>query len=299
MKFLLSKIIIATVIIGSLPSFSHKSAAPLTNLKTVVIDAGHGGSDVGAVGQISKEKEVTLQVSKILHAKLKAAFPQINFVMTRTTDVFDSPTKKANKANDADGDLFICIHVNSAGKPGGHYANRVVGYKSYKLTTGKGKKKKTITKQKPIYEKYWVKNEARGTETFIWASSKTESKEEFIKNRFIGYGDTLGLSSELNTEEEKIMASVRVKKYFLKSLKLADYIEEEYIKVGRVSRGVKQRNDKGIWVLQATAMPSVLTEIGFNSNTEEEKYLTSSRGQNEIADCIVKAFTRYKQEVEK
>lgn len=83
--------------------------------------------------------------------------------------------------------------------------------------------------------------------------------------------------------------------YFRKSLTLADYIQEEFKDAGRVDRGVKQRNDKGIWVLQATAMPSILVEIGFISNIEEEKYITSKKGQDEIVKNIFTAFKKYKE----
>jgi N-acetylmuramoyl-L-alanine amidase len=274
-----------------------KVAAP--KLTTVVIDAGHGGKDIGARGLQSTEKAITLGVALKLYKKLKDNYPEIKFVMTRTSDVFDNVRTKANKANNAKGDLFICIHVNSAGrKPGGWYEKKIIGYEDYKVTIGKGKKKKTITKTRPIYEEIYVKNEAHGTETYIWAADRTDSKESFIGKRYISKYDTLGLSNEFSSQEKKIEASLKAKKYFKKSYQLATYIEEEYAKVGRNSRGIKQRNDEGIWVLQATGMPSILTEIGFNSNAEEEAYLVSNDGQNQIVDCIANAFSRYKLDID-
>lgn len=86
--------------------------------------------------------------------------------------------------------------------------------------------------------------------------------------------------------------------FFKKSLDLATLVEEEFIKVGRVSRGVKQRDHTGIWVLQATGMPSVLIEIGFVSNKEEENYLNSPEGQNEIAENILSAVKSYIEKFE-
>ena len=86
--------------------------------------------------------------------------------------------------------------------------------------------------------------------------------------------------------------------YFRKSLTLADYIQEEFKDAGRVDRGVKQRNDKGIWVLQATGMPSILIEIGFISNKEEEIYISSEDGQKEIVANIFTAFKKYKEKLE-
>jgi len=77
--------------------------------------------------------------------------------------------------------------------------------------------------------------------------------------------------SYFDSPEAKILASIQTKKYFDRSITLANYVEEEFVKEGRFSRGVKQRDDEGIWVLQATAMPSILVETGFISNPDEEK----------------------------
>jgi N-acetylmuramoyl-L-alanine amidase len=88
------------------------------------------------------------------------------------------------------------------------------------------------------------------------------------------------------------------KKYFAKSLTLATFVEEEFENGGRLSEGVKQRNEKGIWVLQATGMPSILVETGFITNTEEEQYLNSEKGQDEIVAQIVNAIKRYKTALE-
>ena len=87
-------------------------------------------------------------------------------------------------------------------------------------------------------------------------------------------------------------------KYFTKSLLLGTYIEEEFEKGGRLSQGVKQRNEEQIWVLQATGMPSVLVETGFISNKEEEEYLNSDEGQDEIVANILTALKKYKTKLE-
>ena len=86
--------------------------------------------------------------------------------------------------------------------------------------------------------------------------------------------------------------------YFRKSLNLADLVQQQFIAAGRVDRGVKQRNDKGIWVLQATGMPSILIEIGFISNQEEEEYMNSESGQAEIVANIFTAIKNYKEKLE-
>lgn len=242
-------------------------------LKVVVIDAGHGGKDVGAVGLQSTEKQITLAVAKKLHAKLSANYTDIKFVLTRSTDTYDNVKTKASKANKANGNLFICIHVNSSGtKPGGWF--------------------KTVNGSR-----VYIKNEAHGTESFVWAADKTESKENFISNqnkRYVSQYETANLSANVTSHEQKIAASLKAKRYFKNSVLFANLIEAENKKIGRFSRGIKQRNDEGIWVLQATGMPSVLTEIGFNSNLEEEAYLVSNDGQNQIVDCISNAFAKYK-----
>ncbi len=87
--------------------------------------------------------------------------------------------------------------------------------------------------------------------------------------------------------------------FFDQSLRLSTIVEDEFTKVGRISRGARQHNEKGIWVLQATAMPSVLVELGFISNPDEEDYLNSANGREETATCIYKAIKRYKEELEK
>lgn len=87
--------------------------------------------------------------------------------------------------------------------------------------------------------------------------------------------------------------------YFDQSLRLSTLIEDEFTRVGRISRGARQRNEKGIWVLSATAMPSVLVELGFISNPEEEDYLNSNNGQQELANCIYKAIKRYRDELDR
>lgn len=101
-----------------------------------------------------------------------------------------------------------------------------------------------------------------------------------------------------DSPEAKIMASLTTRKFFDQSLMLADMVQNEFIKQGRVNRGVKQRNNEGIWVLQATAMPSILVEAGFVSNPEEEDYMNSDKGKDEIASAILNAIMGYKKNLE-
>ncbi|MFN0082425.1 MAG: N-acetylmuramoyl-L-alanine amidase, partial [Ferruginibacter sp.] len=129
-------------------SFTNECAAQGKKLRTIVVDAGHGGADAGAVGQYenslrSMEKNVTLEISKKLVAELKKQLPDVKVVPTRTSDVFDSPPVKANIANDAKGDLFICIHADSGPLKTGRRQTGTRIVTRYKITyTGKGKKRK-------------------------------------------------------------------------------------------------------------------------------------------------------------
>ena len=97
---------------------------------------------------------------------------------------------------------------------------------------------------------------------------------------------------------EKARMLIYAQNFFKKSLSLADLVEKEFTASGRFSRGVKQRNHAGIWVLQATGMPSILVELGFVTDAEEEKYINSDQGQDEIVQDLVGAFSTYKQRVE-
>jgi N-acetylmuramoyl-L-alanine amidase len=278
-------------------------------LATIIIDPGHGGKDPGAHGQIATEAEIALSISLKLGKVLAEELPESKLIFTRTTDVLpggssnihDALEYRANLANQSKGDLFIAIHCNATGaRAGGWYAKRVVGHKNQVRYVGKGSKRRKKTVRVPIYESYWVKNTRHGTETYIWAADRTGFKTEAIQE-----ADHTGENVEdstnqldLNSPEAIIRGQLYAKKFFGKSLLLATLVEEEFEKGGRLSEGVKQRNEKGIWVLQATGMPSILVETGFVTNTEEEQYLVSEKGQDEIVAQIVSAIKRYKASLE-
>ncbi|WEK34754.1 MAG: N-acetylmuramoyl-L-alanine amidase [Candidatus Pseudobacter hemicellulosilyticus] len=283
---------------------------PKPVLSTIIIDAGHGGVDPGARGQLMTEAKVALSISLKLGKAIEAAMPEVKVIYTRTTDVLagggtnvqESLRYRARMANEAKGDLFVSIHCNAAGvKAGGWYAKKVVGHTNKTVYVGKGKNRKKKTVRSPIYENYWVKNWQHGTETYIWAADRGEAKSESINMTQDDGGENVEDSTDildLSSPEARIRAQLYEKKYFTKSLLLANYVEEEFVKGGRVSRGVKQRNEKGIWVLQATGMPSVLIETGFVSHTEEEEYIVSEKGQEEIVASILSSLLRYRASLE-
>lgn len=271
-------------------------------VKTIIIDPGHGGADQGAAGLISTEAQLTLAMSKKLGEKVKKEMPGVNVLFTRTTDIFpgNSPTKKdgdryrADFANKSSADLFISIHCNSSGRtPGGWYEKHVVGYDEKEVVVKKKKKKVTKTVKVPIYENVYVPNAAKGTETFIWTAKESSHKGEMVAGQqHSEFGEEEGAVPE-NDPVINALKLVYTKKYFQKSLKLAELVQQEFTRAGRVDRGVKQRNEKGIWVLHATGMPSILIEAGFITNKEEEEYMNSEAGQEEVAANILQAVRNY------
>lgn len=266
---------------------------PKMLVKTIVIDPGHGGKDGGAEGSFSNEKDIALAISLRVYNKLSGTFPNRNIVITRSTDIYNDVMEKAEIANKSKGDLFVCIHVNSAAKKVTYKAgNKKVAY--YVIVNGKKVKK---YKTKPIYRTRMVNNpEPYGTSTYIWSNRKVDQKNEAIFSEGLGLSDeqdTLSNIPDLNTPEARLLSQAYTQKYFTRSKKMADIVEEEFVKIGRNSLGVKQRDNKGIWVLQQTAMPAILIETGFITNKEEETYLNSETGQEQMATAIVSAIKKY------
>lgn len=278
--------------------FGFKATYQKAKLKKIVIDAGHGGHDVGASGRFSKEKDVSLAVALNLSKMLHDEMPDVEVVLTRTTDIYQSPPTKANIANFNKGDLFISIHCNSA--PSIKHSE-ISGYKIEVYYTGKGRKKKKHTRKIPQYRYWTTPNPAKGTETYIWGVQKTDMKEKAMRENESLYLDSATANFvkdfDPNSPDRMILYSLKTQQYFNRSANLALAVEEEFKKVGRISREAQQRQ-VGIWVLQAVAMPSILVETGFISNPAEEAYLNSENGQTEIARCITEALKRYKTVVE-
>lgn len=263
-------------------------------LRKIIIDAGHGGHDGGAEGRYSKEKDISLGVALKLGKLIQDEIPDVEVVLTRTSDIYQSPPTKANIANYNKGDLFISIHCNSA-PPVRH--SELVGYDTEVYYTGKGRKKKKHTRKVPRYRSWTTPNAAKGTETYIWGAHKTDLKEKAMRENEALYLDSATANFvkdfDPNSPDRMILYSLKTQQYFNRSANLALTVEEEFKKVGRISRQAQQRQ-VGIWVLQAVAMPSILVETGFISNPDEEDYLNSDSGQKEIVSCIVQALKRYK-----
>src|SRR5450432_3321304 len=307
----LSGLFISILIFFSFSSFYQGAGPSAIKIRTIVIDPGHSPCDPGTRGLISAEKDVTLEISLKLGELIKTSFPATRVVFTRTTDacvnnatnLHEDLHGRAQIANQAKGDLFISIHCNATRKPaGGYYEKRVIGHKKKLVYVGKGTKKHKKWVNAPIYESYWVKNRRVGTERYIWRADRKTKKGDAINERDESGEDVTDSAAaeetfDLSSPEARMRAQLYEKKYFDNSALFATMVEESFAAAGRQSYGVKQR-DVGIQVLQATGMPSVLIEVGFLSNKEEEEYLNSDKGQDEVVQNIVDALERYKNQVE-
>jgi N-acetylmuramoyl-L-alanine amidase len=283
-------------------------------LTTIIVDAGHGGSDNGAVGIYegslhSKEKDVTLAISKKLIAQLQKELPDVKTLPTRTTDVFQDVRDKAKLANEMGGQLFLCIHADSGPLKRG---SRQIGTREetrYKYTyTGKGKKKKKIPHPYkvtvPVYEHFYLPMQRSGTSVWIFAAHKTSDKLKAIieggedfEIEAGGESDSAYNSFNFDSPEGRTLANIYATRFQVRSDKLATYVIDEIEKTGRPTGGVNQRQ-VGIRVLQSTNMPAILVETGFINSYEDERYINSEKGQQEIAEAITDAVKRYKQQIE-
>ncbi|MGI8952629.1 MAG: N-acetylmuramoyl-L-alanine amidase family protein [Chitinophagaceae bacterium] len=298
--FITAPLTLVFIAIASFTVSPLQSQKPV--LKTIIIDAGHGLPDPGAEGKYSTEADLTLAIALKLGQQLQSVLPDCKILYTRTdrnlpnglSDLVAANRYRAQFANQNHGDLFIAIHCNDT-RP--EYHSEFTGYK----TETYHKHGKKYTRKIKQYRYWTTPSETIGTETYVWAVGKNDSKKDFVSSNDSDelYGEKADSSANyFDSPDAKILASLKTKRYFDRSLLLANYVEDEFTKEGRESRGVKQRDYEGIWVLQATAMPSILVETGFISNPDEEDYLNSDKGQNEIAYAIMRAVLRYKTGIE-
>lgn len=257
-------------------SFTYKGK--LKGIKTVVIDAGHGGKDPGCNGESHNEKDVTLAVALKLGKLIEENLKDVKVIYTRKTDVFVELEERAQIANRNEADLFISIHCNAA--------STFVTY-----TDKKGKKrKKEVHNPKPYGSETYVmgiKNE-KGKLTVAKRENAAMLMEDNYEKTYNGF--------DPNSDEAYIIMSMWTGAFVEQSANFASKIQKEYAgKAGRVDKGVQRQS---IWVLWRTAMPSILTELGFLTNPEEEKFLGSEKGQKYLASSIFRALRNYKSEIE-
>jgi N-acetylmuramoyl-L-alanine amidase len=254
------------------------------------------------MGASATEDEISYNVSKKVVAELQKQMPGVNVLESRPTPYYVTLKQRSEFANGNKGNLFISIHCNFAPKIR-NVVKEGTRKETYYVKSGKGKKAKKIKKTRivPVYKTNYYDNPAHGTETYVFAAHKTEDKEEIIMENgdiFQNEKDDESFNVNINDPVVKQQIALWTKQFFAGSVKLATLVEEEFISIGRNSRGVKQRQ-KGIWVLQATAMPSILIELGFLSHKEEEDFLINEEGQQKMAESITNAVRRYKEIIEK
>lgn len=256
-----------SVIAITLLSFSSTAQKIENKVKTVVIDAGHGGRQPGTMSKTTKEKDITLKVALKVGDYIEKNLPDVKVLYTRKKDVEVGLKERAKLANDNNADAFISIHVNSL------------------PTTVPHERKQAIY----------------GTETYVMGLHVTEANfevakrensvillEENYQEKYAGF--------DPNSPESYILFSLNQSATQESSLLLASKIEEQFkTKAGRKSKGVKQA---GFMVLWMTSMPSVLVEIGYLSNTKEEKELNDEKVQDHLASAIYRAFKEYKIQIE-
>ena len=225
----------------------------------LVIDAGHGGNDPGAVGKISKEKDINLKVALKVGKLIEDNCKDVKVIYTRKRDVFVTLNRRAQIANEAKADLFISIHTNAVAK------------------------NKTV----------------KGTSTWTLGLAKSDDNLEVAKreNAVILYEDDYQTHYEgfnPNSAESYIIFEFMQDQYMSQSVRLASLVQNEFKQTGRrIDRGVHQA---GFLVLKASAMPSILVELGFISTPEEERYLNTENGVNTLSKSIYQAFLTYKNE---
>ena len=236
----------------------------INQVKTIVLDAGHGGSDPGCNGANEIwEKEVTLDVVLKVGKLITEQLPDVKVLYTRTTDKALKLSDRPNYANKQDADLFISVHCNA------NNDSRAKGSETYFMGLHKEEGNLNVAKRE---------NSAITFET------------DYQNNDLYGGFDP-------NSPESHIIFSLVQNAYLNQSLRLSSYVEEETSKLTSIrSRGVKQA---GFLVLWKTSMPSILIETGFLTNQDDRNYLKTEEGQWNVANGILNAVVRYKKHIEK
>ncbi|MBQ9602511.1 MAG: N-acetylmuramoyl-L-alanine amidase [Paludibacteraceae bacterium] len=248
-----------TIILALLCTLSMMAAKGYT----VVLDAGHGGKDPGAVGKFSQEKDLNLSLVLKVGGLLKEQYPDLNIVYTRSTDVFIPLQTRADIANKNNADLFISIHTNASENKNSK------GVETFILGTEKAEKNLDVAMREN-------------------AVMKLESD---YKTTYQGF--------DPNSIDSYIMFELMQNNFMDQSLQFATQVQKHFVgHLNRSDRGVQQAS---FWVLLKTACPAILFEMGFISNAEEEKYLNAESTMDNMATALVNAFAAYthRQEVKK
>ena len=232
----------------------------LYQIRTVVIDPGHGGHDPGCMGHDTREKHVVLAIGKMLANSMKDKFPNLNVIMTRSTDVFVPLHERASIATNQKADLFISIHCNA-----------------FPNSSARGT------------ETYVLGLHATNENLEV---AKRENESILLEDN---YQENYGYDP--NSPEAHIMFSMFQNAFLDQSISFAEKVQGRAVQhTGLKNRGVKQA---GFLVLRHATMPSVLVETGYLTNGSDESYLMTDHGQQEMANALLNAFIEYKREMEK
>ncbi len=228
---------------------------------TVVLDPGHGGKDFGAIENGAKEKDINLAVAKKLRALIeKELKDQVDVIMTRSTDVYLTLQERADVANDANGDLFMSIHVNSVDK--------------------KSPRRKTV-QGSSVYV-LGLHKDQDNMKVAMRENSVIELESDY-KEKYSGF--------DPSKDESYIIFEMAQKRNLGESIRVASDAQNELVNTaGRANRGVRQA---GFWVLWATSMPAVLVELDFICNPSSVKYMTSESGENDLAKSLFKSIKKF------
>ena len=260
MKF--RRLLSLAIILPALALFSSPSEAKVhdDDRLTIVLDPGHGGKDFGAVENGAKEKEINLAVAKKLRALIEKELKDVDVVMTRATDVYLTLQERADIANDAGGDLFMSIHVNSVDK--------------------KNPRRKSI-QGSSVYV-LGLHRDADNMKVAMRENSVIELESDY-KEKYSGF--------DPSKDESYIIFEMAQKRNLGESIRVAGDAQHELTKsAGRADRGVRQA---GFWVLWATSMPAVLVELDFICNPESVKYMTSEKGEDQLAASLFKSIKKF------
>jgi N-acetylmuramoyl-L-alanine amidase len=272
-------------------------------LRTIVIDAGHGykgpnkTSPDGAPGTICNEDDVALGVALKLGDMVKKKYPALKIIQTRLDEQFVTLKHRSTTANNNDGDLFISIHVNDTETRWEKVVDSFRIETKFKTETDTAGNKVQVPYevQIPVYKRQRVGCSAFGSQIYVMNSRNTPAKIEAEINKLLKKGDTSKADILLT------QSALNVKKNFLRSTRLSELIGAEFDGMGRLFNKDKSsyQRPKGIHVLEGTSMPSVLVETGFICNDGDEEYLCSDKGQQELAEAVLRAIVKYKERLEK
>lgn len=227
---------------------------------TIVLDPGHGGKDYGACENGAKEKDINLAVARKLRDLIEKKLKDVDVVMTRSTDVYLTLQERADVANDAGGDLFMSIHVNSIDKK----------------TRGR-----TATHGSSVYL-LGLHRDQDNMKVAMRENSVIELESDY-KEKYSGF--------DPSKDESYIIFEMAQKRNLGESIRVASDAQNELVNTaGRANRGVRQA---GFWVLWATSMPAILVELDFICNPQAVNYMTSESGEDELARSLFNAIKKF------